>query len=30
MGRKTIIITGLPIFAKKMRDDLASFDANNW
>jgi glycosyltransferase involved in cell wall biosynthesis len=29
MGRKTIIITGLPIFAKKMRDDLASFDANN-
>ena len=29
MGKKTILITGLPIFAKKMRDDLASFDSGN-
>jgi len=29
MGRKTILIIGLPIFAKKMRDDLVSFDEKN-
>lgn len=29
MARKTILITGLPIFAKKMRDDLADFDSDN-